>query len=176
MESLAETNGTTVQNLIFDIWLINRDFCSVTIMSKQNEIWFASAMMIFYSSLVSLQARCSHTREAASKWLFPLWWTVMRVKKGILNKTYLTFCMRRGAFSFILFFLLHLNKPPLGKIKILTMLLFVITFWRMRIKKRFINSLIPVRKNELMLWATQGFVNNLIFSWYHCWLSLAKER
>jgi hypothetical protein len=41
-ESLTETNGIAVQNLIFDISLINRDFRSVTIMSEkagsQNEI------------------------------------------------------------------------------------------------------------------------------------------
>lgn len=57
-ESLAETNGIAVQNLIFDISLINRDFRSVTIMSEkagsQNEIWLPLffAMIIFYSSLV----------------------------------------------------------------------------------------------------------------------------
>jgi hypothetical protein len=34
-ESLAETNGIAVQNLIFDISLINRDFRSVTIMSEK---------------------------------------------------------------------------------------------------------------------------------------------
>lgn len=103
--SLAETNGTAVQNLIFDIWLINCDFCSVTIiMSKQNEIWFASAMMIFYSSLAFLPQGSRRARRGLKITFCLCDEQLCENTEKILNKTYLTFCMRHGVFSFQAFF------------------------------------------------------------------------
>lgn len=130
-ESLAETNGTAVQNLIFDIWLINRDFCSVTIMSKQNEIWFVSAMIIFYSSLASPPGSRYTETMWPSKRLFSLWWTVMGEKyhrKKYWIKHIWLCCVRRGAF---------LSLQP-EKIKILTKLFVRDYFVMMKIKIPFV--------------------------------------
>lgn len=138
--------------------------------------------MIFYSSLVSLQARCSRTRDAASKWLFPLWWTVMREKKEYWIKHIWLSVWDVEPFLFASFFH-HLNNPPLGKIKILTMLLFVITLCEWKWKRNsFIHRHSAVAPTEkwsrcLMLWATltQGFVcHHSIYKYFSC-LSSPRE-
>lgn len=66
-----------VQNLISSLLLINRDFCSVTIMSKRNEIWFVFAMIIFYSSLVSPFRLASNGFEARLRGLAMTFGSVM---------------------------------------------------------------------------------------------------